>query len=62
MRALQMRTTGPFSQFNRTIALRKPDGKAPELDKSLLGIFGAGEAKFLQAFVQWADADRTTYA
>lgn len=43
-----MRNTGPFTQYNRAIARRKPpteDGL--EIDKSLLGLFGASEAVML---------------
>lgn len=57
-----MRTTGPFSQYNRHIAMRRPDPDRPDLplSKSLLGGFGAIEAIFLRTMVEFADADRTT--
>lgn len=59
-----MRTTGPFSQYNRYIAMRKNEPQIPaqlELHKSMLGLSGAGEARFLVSFVEWAKADGTTY-
>ncbi len=54
-----MRSTGPFSQYNRAVAMRKlakpdsPDSSLP-VDKSLLGIFGAGEAQLLVEIPRWA--------
>ncbi len=54
-----MRSSGPFSQYNRAIAMRKlakldsPDSSLP-VDKSLLGIFGAGEAQLLVEIPRWA--------
>jgi hypothetical protein len=57
-----MRRNGPFTQYNRYLALniRKPD--ASPLDKSALGVFAAAEALSIMAFVKFCDGDRTTYA
>ena len=60
-----MKSTGPFTQYNRAIVRSKRtphiDPNQPEIGASLLGLFGAGEAKLLVSFVQWAEADGTTY-
>ncbi len=47
-----MRNTSQFSQYNRTLAKRKPDGT--DVGKSLLGQFGAEEAQFIVSFAAWS--------
>jgi hypothetical protein len=48
---------GNFAVYNRYIAFA-PDKKA--LSDKLVGLFAAGEARFLSSWIQWADADRTS--
>jgi hypothetical protein len=57
-----MRSTGPFSTYNRYLALnwRKPD--ALPIDKSMLGTFAAAESLSIMAFVKFCKGDATTYA
>ncbi len=56
-----MRATGPFTTFNRYLALRwrKPD-ELP-IDKSMLGTFAAAESLSIMAFVKHCRGDATTY-
>lgn len=60
-----MRHTGFLSTYNRVIAHWRPrselDYQNHPLSQSMLGFFGAGEATFIQRFVNLTDADRTTY-
>jgi len=57
-----MRSTGPFTTYNRYLAMnwRKPD--ALPIDKSMLGTFAAAEALSIMAFVKFCKGDATTYA
>ncbi len=57
-----MRNTGPFTKYNRYLALnrRKPD--ALPIDKSMLGTFAAAESLSIMAFVKHCKGDATTYA
>lgn len=61
-----MKRTGPLSAYSRTIVRWRPKTENPsmqsiELANSMLAYFAAGEAPFLQRFVNAAEADGTTY-
>lgn len=71
---LAMRKNAPFTTYNRVIAMNRLPPRHPDADsavmipttgdlaRSVLGMAAMGEYRFISSWVEWAQADGTTYA